>query len=88
MKSQTLVFLFGAWVFLTILAMTLLGSLDPVTYFIVCLLGFLIIFDLSGPFTVNPRWKSRVQLLTVIGIAIFAVIAAQKLIEIIVPRYL
>lgn len=82
-KSQLLVFLFGGWIVLVLAGLALLGSLEIVNFFILCLIGFLIIFDLSGPYTVRPKWKARVKNLTVLGILIFAAIAAVTLIKII-----
>jgi hypothetical protein len=92
-KIQGLVILFSAWIFIVVTAMALLGGgLDEAgffsTYFILCLLGFLIIFDITGPYTVRPGWKSRVTILTAIGIGVFVLIAAQKLIDLIGPRFL
>ncbi|MCM1567436.1 MAG: hypothetical protein NC238_16130 [Dehalobacter sp.] len=87
-KIQGLVILFSIWIFITLIAMALLGNLDPTMFFILCLLGFLIIFDITGPYTVRPKWKSRVWILTAVGIGIFVVIAAQKMIELILPRFL
>ena len=86
-KIQGLVILFSVWVLITITAMALLGNMDPSIFFIICLLGFLIIFDITGPYTVRPKWKSRVYILTIIGIAIFAIIASQKLYDIIGARF-
>jgi hypothetical protein len=87
-KSQRLVFIFGAWVILTLAGLSLLGSLDVIYFFILCLIGFLIIFDLSGPYTVKPLWKLRVRNITVLGILVFIIIAATKLVEVVGPRYL
>jgi hypothetical protein len=84
-KIQNLVIAFSVWIFITLIAMALLGNLDPMIFFISCLLGFLIIFDITGPFTVRPKWKSRVWILTAVGIGIFVIIAAQKMIKIIRP---
>lgn len=82
-KSQKLAMMFGGWVLFVLVALTMLGNPGVIYYFILCLLGFLIIFDLSGPYTIRPKWKSKVITLTILGIAIFAIIAIVTFAEVI-----
>ena len=50
-KNQRLVFAFGGWALLILTILILLNSLDFEYFFVLCLIGFLIIVELSGPFT-------------------------------------
>jgi hypothetical protein len=87
-KSQWLVIIFSGWVLTVLVLLSVLNSLDYVYFFILCLIGFLIIVEVTGPFTTRPRWKSRVNVLIVIGLIAFSAIVITKVMEIIGPKYL
>ncbi|CAJ36749.1 hypothetical protein [Methanocella arvoryzae] len=82
-KNQRLVLAFGGWALLTLAILVLLNSLDIEYFFVLCLIGFLIIVELSGPFTTKPKWRSRVNIVILAGVAIFALIVVRKVLEII-----
>ncbi len=87
-KSQWLVIIFSGWILTVLVLLSVLNSLDYVYFFILCLIGFLIIVEVIGPFTTRPRWKSRINALIVIGLIAFAAIVLTKVMEIIGPKYL
>lgn len=82
-KSQGLVYIFAGWVLLVLTVLTLFNSLSFEYFFVLCFIGFLILVELSGPFTVKPKWRSRLDILIVIGVLIFGIIVAQKVLDII-----
>lgn len=82
-KSQTLVIAFVGWVLVVLALLVLFQSLSAEYFFVLCLIGFLIIIELSGPFMTKPRWRSRVNIIIAIGVVIFAVIVFNKIMEII-----
>lgn len=87
-KSQKLVYIFGGWMLAVLTVLTLLHSLSYEYFFVLCLIGFLIIVELSGPFTVRPAWRSRVNIVIIIGVLIFSFIVAKKVLDIIGIRIL
>lgn len=81
-KNYRLVYAFGAWMFAVLALLTLFQSLDAEYFFVLCLIGFLIIVELSGPFTVRPEWRKRVNLAIVIGVLVFSLIVINKVLDI------
>lgn len=81
-KSQRIVVIFGAWVFLALAILAVFGSLNFEYFFVLCLIGFLVIVELSGPFSSRPRWRSRINLIILFGAAIFCLIVAGKVFDI------
>lgn len=81
-KSHKLVYIFGAWMFSVLALLVLFQSLNFEYFFVLCLIGFLIIVELSGPFTVRPEWRKRVNIVILIGVLIFGLIALTKVINI------
>ncbi|OPY26721.1 MAG: hypothetical protein A4E28_02347 [Methanocella sp. PtaU1.Bin125] len=83
-KSQRIVVIFGAWAFLALAALAVFGLGRDVFeyYFVLCLIGFLVIVELAGPFASRPRWRSRVNVVILAGVAVFAVIVINKVLAI------
>jgi hypothetical protein len=86
-KSQRLVIALSIWIFTVLALLIIFRSLSFEFFFILCLIGFLIIIELSGPFLVKPKWRSRVNIIVVLGVIVFAVIVFARVMEII-GRYI
>ncbi len=82
-KSQRIVVIFGAWAFLALAVLAVIGSLDFEYFFVLCLIGFLVIVELSGPFASRPRWRSRLYAVILLGVVVFALIVVNKVLGII-----
>jgi 4-amino-4-deoxy-L-arabinose transferase-like glycosyltransferase len=81
-KSQRIVVIFGAWAFFALALLAVFGSLTFEYFFVLCLIGFLVIVELSGPFASRPRWRSRVNVVILLGVVVFALIVAGKVLAI------
>jgi hypothetical protein len=77
------VYIFSGWVLLVLSLLLLFNSLSYEYFFVLCLIGFLIIVELSGPYTVRPKWKLWVNVFITIGTIIFALIVAGKVLDIV-----
>jgi hypothetical protein len=86
-KSQRLVIALSIWIFTVLALLIFFKSLSFEFFFILCLIGFLIIIELSGHFLVKPKWRSRVNIIVVLGVIVFAVIVFARVLEII-GRYI
>lgn len=86
-KSQRLVIALSIWIFTVLALLIFFKSLSFEFFFILCLIGFLIIIELSGPFLVKPKWRSRVNIIVVLGVIVFAVIVFVRVMGII-GRYI
>lgn len=82
-KGHRIVFIFGGWLFLVLVLLLLFRSLSLEYFFVLGLIGFLIIVELSGPYTVRPKWRLWVNIFILLGTIIFAIIVAKKVLEII-----
>jgi hypothetical protein len=82
-KGQKIVYVFSGWVLLVLSLLLLFNSLSFEYFFVLCLIGFLIIVELSGPYTVRPKWRSWVNVFILIGTVIFALIVVQKVLAIV-----
>lgn len=71
-----------AWSVGTILALSLLGALSLELVFVVSLIGFLIIVELTAPFAVTPRWRRRLRWIIAVGLFVFGYIVIQRILAI------
>ncbi|MDJ1434308.1 hypothetical protein QNM96_19995 [Halostagnicola sp. A-GB9-2] len=81
-------FVYGqiAWMVATILVLTLLGSLSYELFFVLTLIGFLILTELTAPVTVTPKWRRRLMWVIVIGLIGFGIIVVRRILEILPPE--
>lgn len=81
-RSQRLVYIFGGWMLVVLALLALFGSISYEYFFVLCLIGFLVIVELSGPFTVRPAWRSRVNVVITLGVLVFSLIVVEKVLAI------
>ncbi|TMT87050.1 hypothetical protein E2L06_10820 [Haloterrigena sp. H1] len=75
-----------AWMIATVLVLTLLNALSYELVFVLSLIGFLVITELTAPFNVTPTWRRRLRWLILLGLAGFAVIVVRRILEILPPE--
>jgi hypothetical protein len=71
-----------AWMLATLILLTLLGSVELELFFVVSLIGLLVITELMTPFNVRPKWHQRLQWVIVVGLGIFGYIVMRRILEI------
>lgn len=74
-----------AWMLGAVLVLVLLDSLSFELVFVVSLIGFLVVVELTAPFSVTPQWRARLKWLIVIGLAVFGYIVIQRILAILPP---
>jgi dolichyl-phosphate-mannose--protein O-mannosyl transferase len=74
-----------AWLLGTVLALSLLGSLSLELFFVVSLIGFLVVVELTAPFAVTPTWRRRLKWLIAVGLVVFGYIVVRRILAILPP---
>ena len=77
-----------AWMLAAVLALSLLGSFSGELFFVVSLIGLLIVTELTAPFAVTPDWRRRLRWLILLGLVGFAVVVVRRILEILPPEVL
>jgi hypothetical protein len=67
-RRQRFLYAQTAWMLATIVVLALLGSLSLELFFVVSLIGLLIVVELTAPFSVTPRWRSRLRWVILVGL--------------------
>ena len=71
-----------AWMLGVIIILSVLGSLELELFFVLSLIGLLIVVELTAPFNVTPQWRRRLLPVIVIGLAGFGYIVIRRILEI------
>lgn len=71
-----------AWMLASVLALVLLDALTVELFFVLSLIGFLVVTELTAPFAVTPRWRKRLKWIIALGLVVFGVIVVRRIIEI------
>jgi hypothetical protein len=84
-RRQRFVHAQAAWMLAVLLVLAVLGALSYDLFFILSLIGLLVVIELTAPFNVTPRWRSRLKWLVVLGLLGFAYIVIRRILEILPP---
>lgn len=77
-----------AWALSAMVVLALLGSLSFELYFVVTLIGFLVVTELTAPFNITPTWRSRLKWFILVGLVVFGYIVIRRILEILPPGVL
>lgn len=75
-----------AWMVATVLVLSLLGSLSYEFFFVLSLLGLLVITELTAPVNVTPEWRVRLRWLTLLGLVGFAALILRRIMRLLPPE--
>ena len=87
-RRNQLVYGHLAWMLGTIVGLAVLGSLTYELFFVVSLIGFLIVVELTAPFNVTPRWRRRLRWIVLLGLVVFGYVVVERILAILPPGVL
>ena len=70
------------WMLATVVVLAALGSLSLELFFVLSLIGFLVVVELTAPIAVTPTWRRRLPWLIAIGLVVFGFIVIRRILEI------
>ena len=90
MTSRRRRFIHGllAWLLGSMVLLAALGSLSLELFFVISLIGLLIVVELTAPLNVTPVWRTRLKWPIAAGLVVFAVIVVRRILEILPPGLL
>lgn len=74
-----------AWMLASLIVLAVLGSLSLELFFVLCLIGLLVIIELTAPFNVTPRWRRRLKWFIALGLLVFGIIVVRRILSILPP---
>ena len=81
-KEQIAIIALAAWLIVISVFMLLARSVNLEIFYVLALIGFLIIVELIAPKYIQPGYQRYIRYILAAGIVIFGVIVAQKVLEI------
>ena len=84
MTSRRLRFIHGllAWLLGSLALLSAIDSLSLELFFVVSLIGLLIVVELTAPVNVTPAWRARLKWPIAAGLVVFAAIVLGRILEI------
>lgn len=74
-----------AWMLGVVVVLAVLGALELELFFVLSLIGFLVVVELTAPVAVSPTWRQRLPWFIAIGLLIFGYIVVRRILEILPP---
>lgn len=71
-----------AWMLGTTTVLVLLDALSLELFFVVSLIGFLVLTELTAPFSVTPAWRRRLRWIIALGLLVFGYIVIRRILAI------
>lgn len=81
-RRQQFVIAHVSWMLAAVLALSLLDAVSLELVFVISLIGFLVVIELTAPFNVTPRWRRRLRWLVAVGLLVFGFIVVRRIIAI------
>jgi hypothetical protein len=75
----------AAWMLSALVLLAAMGALSLELFFVVSFIGFLVLVELTAPFQVTPRWRSRLKWLILLGLVVFGVLVVRRLLDVLPP---
>ena len=72
-----------AWLLSAALVLALLEVLTYELFFVVSLIGFLIVTELTAPVRVTPAWRGRIKWIILLGLSAFGYVIVQRILAVI-----
>jgi len=66
----------------TLLVLAVLGALSIELFFVLSLIGLLVVIELTAPFNVTPRWRKRLKWLVALGLVVFVIVVVRRILAI------
>lgn len=70
------------WMLVCLVGLAALGSLSIELFFVLSLIGLLIVTELTAPLNVSPIWRRRLRWVILLGLVGFAAIVVRRILEI------
>jgi len=81
-KRQQFIHAQLAWMLGVIILLGVLGSLSLELFFVLSLIGFLIVIELTASPTITPPWRTRLFWFVALGLTVFGIIVIRRILEI------
>ncbi len=82
-KQQITIIAFAAWLTIVSACLILARWVDLEVFFVLCLMGFLVIVQLIQPSFIQPGYLRYIKYLIAAGIVVFGIIVIKRVMEII-----
>ena len=84
-RRQRFVHAQTAWMLAVVVLLAALGSISLELFFVLSLIGLLVVIELTAPFAVTPGWRRRLRWIVLAGLAGFGYIVVRRILEILPP---
>jgi len=82
-KQLRFVYLLSVWMFIVLFFLIIGNKLDIEIFFVLNLIGFLVLVELTTPFHFKPEWKNRLKWVVLAGMMGVSYIVIRKVQKII-----
>lgn len=71
-----------AWMIASVFVLAIFDALSLELFFLLSVLGLVIIADLTEPTVVTPAWRARLRVVLLLGLVGFTIVVVRRVLEI------
>lgn len=71
-----------AWMLGSVVLLAALDALSLELFFVISLIGLLVVIELTAPINVAPRWRGRLKWIVAAGLLVFSAIVVRRVYDI------
>lgn len=71
-----------AWMLTSLVALAALDALSLELFFVLSLIGFLVVVELTAPLNVTPAWRARLRWIVAAGLLVFGYVVVRRILRI------
>lgn len=80
-RRERFVRLLVTWMLSVVLLLSLLDALSLELVFVGSFVGLLVVAEYTAPFSVTPRWRTRLRVVIVVGLVVFVSIVVRRVLQ-------
>lgn len=85
-RRERFIYTHLAWMMATVLMLALLEVLSYVAFFLISMIGFLVLIERTAPVRITPTWRRRLRLVVVLSLLGVAYLVGRQVIALVPPE--
>ena len=78
-RRQRFIHFQTGWMLATLFLLVVLNALTLELFFLISLIGLLIVVEFTAPFAVTPQWRARLRWIILLGLIGFGYVIVQRI---------
>ena len=80
-RQQHVVYVQTMWMLVVVVVLSEMHLLSPSTFFIISLIGFFTLVEVTTPVAIQPQWRTRLRIVALLALCLFVYLVITATLE-------